>query len=57
MNESFVDKFNTLVKYVVELEERVSKLERENKNETGNSAKRNGYSNEKWRKIKEEYTF
>ena len=57
MNESFVDKFNTLVKYVVELEERVSKLERENKNETGNSAKRNDYSNEKWRKIKEEYTF
>lgn len=57
MNESFVDKFNTLVKYVVELEERVSKLERENKNETGNSAKRNGYGNEKWRKIKEEYTF
>ena len=57
MNESFVDKFNTLVKYVVELEERGSKLERENENETGNSAKRNGYSNEKWRKIKEEYTF
>ena len=26
MNESFVDKFNTLIKYVVELEERVSKI-------------------------------